>query len=357
MTSTSLNQMTYSDSQILNQDAESDFSMMDTEIESILSFCSQQSESDSDRLIKSLLGDAINKRFQTGKIHEHIYLKNDEVSQIQLFNILIEKFPFVKYSQLITNNAIIETIGTATEASIIDIGIGQGAQILHVIELARKLPNLKKLRIIGIEPFLDALQKATININACKENVPFEIEFTGIHGFIEAFDFGSLQNLPGTLIVNASLALHHIQQQQKREEVIAAIKKLSPAAFILIEPNVDHFEKNLPIRFMNCYHHYYNIFKVIDRLDIDQKDKTSLKLFFGREIEDVIGKAETDRYEKHEKAIAWIERLERNGFTLQSSQLTSPVKSAVGVDIAYHTEGFLGFTNETETVLAVMYAN
>jgi len=311
----------------------------------------------SQNLIASLLTDAMNKRFQTGTTHQHIYLKNDEVSQIQLFNILIEKFPFVKYSQLITNNAIIETIGNASEASIIDIGIGQGAQILHVIELARQLPNLKKLNIVGIEPFADALQKATVNINACSETVPFEIEFTGINAFIEEFDLSSLQQLPGVLIVNASLALHHIQDQQKRENVMAGIKKLNPAAFLLIEPNVDHFEKDLATRFHNCYHHYYNIFKVIDRLDINENDKTSLKLFFGREIEDVIGKAESDRHEKHEKATTWINRLQRHGFSLNGSALKSPVRSANGVEIKYHKEGFLGFTNETETVLAVMYAN
>lgn len=343
---------------LLKQKHESVSGLSQDNLLSLLAYVCENPESASQQLMGSLLTNAMNKRFQTGITHEHIYLKNDETTQIQLFNILIEKFPFVKYSQLIANNAIVETIGEATEATLIDIGIGQGAQVLAIIELAKKLPNLKTLNIVGIEPFADALEKATANIiDAVREKVNFNIEFTAINEFVEEFDFSSLKHLPGTLVVNASLALHHIQSIQKREEVIAAIKKLNPAAFILIEPNVDHFEKDLSTRFMNCYHHYYNIFKVIDRLDIDQTDKTALKLFFGREIDDVIGKAEEDRYEKHEEAITWIDRLERNGFTLQSSRLISPVKSAVGVEIAQHTEGFLGFTNETETVLAVIYAN
>jgi hypothetical protein len=107
---------------------------------------------------------------------------------------------------------------------------------------------------------------------------------------------------------------------------------------------------------MNCYNHYYNIFKVIDRLEISTKDKTGLKLFFGREIEDVIGNEEKDRYEKHELATTWISRLKNCGFQLNNTILKSPVASEAGVDIAYHPEGFLGFTNETETVLAVMFA-
>jgi ubiquinone/menaquinone biosynthesis C-methylase UbiE len=322
---------------------------------SLFSFCNQHQASDSQRLIATLLMNATNKRFQTGDVHEHIYLKNDEVPQIQLFNILIEKFPFVKYSQFITNNAIIETMGDATEVTIIDIGVGQGTQMLHVIESAKTLPHLKKLHIIGIEPFADALQIAEVQINACKENVSFEIQFTGLNAFAEEVDFSVFENTKH-LIVNASLALHHIQSASNRNEVINSIRQLNPKAFILIEPNVNHFEKDFSKRFMNCYHHYYNIFKVIDRLDISAKDKTGLKLFFGREIEDVIGKEEKDRFEKHELATTWIERLKNNGFTLNKSILKSPVSSEAGVDIAYHKEGFLGFTNETETVLAVMYA-
>lgn len=326
-----------------------------TELASLFNFCRQNQETESQRLIATLLMNATNKRFRTGSIQEHIYLKNDEVPQIQLFNILIEKFPFVKYSQLISNNAILETIGDAAEATILDIGVGQGAQMLHVIESAKKLPNLKKLHIIGIEPFADALQIAEANINACSHKLPFEIQFTGFHAFAEEFDFTVLQQVK-PLIVNASLALHHIQSATKRAEVISAIKQLNPIAFILIEPNVNHFEKDFSKRFLNCYNHYYNIFKVIDRLEISAKDKTGLKLFFGREIEDVIGKEEKDRYEKHELATTWISRLEKSGFILNKSILKSPVASDAGVNIANHPEGFIGFTNETETVLAVMFA-
>ena len=322
----------------------------------LFDFCDRRQETASQQLMATLMRNATHQRFQTGVVHEHIYLKNDEVPQIQLFNILIEKFPFVKYSQYITNQAMIETIGDSEEVTLIDIGIGQGAQMLHVIESAKKLSTLKKLHIIGIEPFAEALHMAETNIRACAETVPFGIEFTGVHGFAEEIDFSGFKPVSGILIVNASLALHHIQSSQKRNQVITAIKQLDPEAFILIEPNVDHYEKDFAIRFMNCYHHYYNIFQVIDRLDITDKDKNALKLFFGREIADVIGKEEKDRHEKHEKATSWIARLKNSGFILNNTILRSPVTSEAGVDIRSHKEGFLGFTHETETVLAVMYA-
>ena len=327
------------------------------DLQPLFDFCKGHQETESQKLIASLMINATHKRFQTSQLHEHIYLKNDEVPQIELFNILIEKFPFVKYSQLISNKAIIESIGDAEEVTILDIGIGQGMQMMQVIKQANQLSGLKKLHIIGIEPFADALQIANSTITSYASNVHFDLSFTGYNSFIEDISFSQLDIIKGKLIVNASLSLHHIQDSKKRSHVISAIKLLNPTAFILIEPNVDHYESSFSIRFMNCYHHYYNIFKVIDRLEIDARDKTGLKLFFGREIEDVIGKEEHDRFEKHEKAICWIERLKENGFRLNDSILKSPVTSAAGVVIEYHKEGFLGFTNEKETVLALMYAN
>ena len=95
----------------------------------------------------------------------------------------------------------------------------------------------------------------------------------------------------------------------------------------------------------------------IDQIDIEQKDKNALKLFFGREIEDIIGKDEKDRYEKHEPATHWIEKLTEQQFSIKNECLVSPVSSAGSVKIQHHQEGFLGFTFDKETVLAVIYAN
>ncbi|MBL7812827.1 MAG: hypothetical protein JNL57_11435 [Bacteroidetes bacterium] len=327
------------------------------ELQSLFNHIMTGTQTASRELMVQLLANAVSKRFNPASEEQHIYLKNDEVPQIQLFNILIEKFPFVKYSQIITNKAITETIGDSKEAAIIDIGIGQGVQMLHVIELAKKLPKLKKLNIIGIEPFSDALIQAEKNIMAQAKNVHFTIEFTGVNNFAENVDFSPFINISDTLIINASLALHHIQTEEKRSQIISKFKQLNPAAFLLIEPNVNHYETNFCNRFINCFNHYYNLFLVIDRLDIDEKDKNALKLFFGREISDVIGKEEKDRFEKHEKATKWIERMQNAGFSLNTSMLKSPVESESGVDIRIHNEGFMGFTHQIETILAVMYAN
>ncbi len=328
------------------------------EIESFFAYCMEGMGTDSQKLLATLLIKALNKKINSEAIGENIYLGKYEISQIQLFNILIEKFPFVKFSQHITNSAIVEEMQGCNEVTLMDIGIGQGTQVVNIIELSKSLPQLKKLHVVGIEPFGDALNMAQENILGYNGKVQFEISFTAINDSVENVDFATIENVGGKIIVNASLALHHIQSDSMRLDTIAKVKAMNPSAFILIEPNVNHYEPDFHARFENCYKHFYHIFQVIDRIEnIGNNDKNALKLFFGREIEDIIGKEEKDRFEKHEPATHWIERLKESSFSIKNDFLKSPVEAGCGVEISYHKEGFLGFTHGDETVLAVIYAN
>lgn len=328
------------------------------EIESFFACCMEGMENDSEKLLATLFIKALNKKINSEYIGENIYLGKYDIAQIRLFNILIEKFPFVKFSQHITNSAIAEEMRDCSEVTLVDIGIGEGMQVVNIIELAKNLPQLRKLHVVGIEPFSDALNKARETVLGYNGRTPFEIHFTAVHDAVENVDFSAIHNIGGKIIVNASLALHHIQSDLLRLRTIDRVKAIRPSAFILIEPNVNHYEPNFHARFVNCYKHFYHIFQVIDRIEnIGNADKNALKLFFGREIEDIIGKEESDRFEKHEPATHWIERLKRSNFSIKNDFLQTPVEAGCGVEIRYHKEGFLGFTHGDETVLAVIYAN
>ena len=142
-----------------------------------------------------------------------------------------------------------------------------------------------------------------------------------------------------------------------REKTIAAIKELNPVAFILTEPNVNHYESDFVKRFQNSFRHFHCLFKVIDNLDIENNMKNGLKLFFGREIEDIIGKPEADRFEKHAPASQWISMLKQNNFAVKNALLAEAFVASPGVEINYFDEGYVGFTFDNETALALIYAN
>lgn len=326
------------------------------EIKELFDFCSEGMDTDSQKFLGTLITQALYKRIKCESLGENLYLNRYETSQIQLFDILIEKFPFVHHSQKIINQAIADKISQNAVVTLMDIGIGQGTQVINILKLCQDIKQLKKIHIVGIEPFGDALQMAEKNILAMGETLPFDVEFTAVHGFAESLDFGAIPGLEGTIIVNASLALHHIQTSAERNDTLARIRALKPALFVLTEPNSDHFEPDLTRRLQQCYHHFYTLFQVIDKLDIDETSKNALKLFFGREIEDILAKEEKERYEKHEPATKWIERLRSNQFQINSNILTAPSEKPYGVEISYHAGGYLGFRYGAETVLAVICA-
>jgi GRAS domain family len=332
------------------------FEQVTDELHQFYRHCTDGMEEDSSKFLSALLLNTYMANKGGGLSHENLYLRNYEVSQIQLFDILISRLPYVKYSQAIVNRKIAEMLEGFQEATLLDIGIGLGTQVRNILSQCRELKGLKKLVVVGIEPGAEALATAKQSILAMQAEMPFTIEFKGYHGFAENMDLTTLDYGTPNLIVNASLALHHIQTNEKRTQVLEQIKLLNPAGLFLIEPNVNHFEPSFLKRFCNCFNHFYALFKTIDGLDIHPNEKSALKLFFGREMEDIIGKPEVERFEKHEPAASWINRLKLLDYEMKSDLLKLPVSLEAGVQIAHHTEGFIGFTFEKETVLSIIYA-
>lgn len=324
--------------------------------EELFTQCSEGMEDDSAKLLATLFLKALNRKMDSAVISENIYQYISGISQIELFEILIAKFPFVKYSQQLVNDSIVKDMMGQKIVTLMDIGIGLGTQMMHVIEKAKSLSELEKLVVVGLEPFADALAAAENNINELKKSVPFQLEFIPVLDYAEKFDFKSLNCVEGRFIINASLALHHIKTMEERKATLQNMGALNPTSIYMIEPNVNHYEPDFYSRFKNSWHHFYALFQVIDKLDITNDQKNGLKLFFGREIEDIIGKQETDRFEKHMLAAEWIQLLKSTQFEIQNSMLHRPFTAKPGVQIASHPQGFIGFTFENETALALIHA-
>lgn len=327
-------------------------------LDEMIASCTAGKDQDSVKLLGYLMASNLRKRFSGTGITENLYDTSDGVSQIRLFDILIHQFPFVKYGQEITNNAIVNVMTQHEDVCIIDIGIGLGTQMLHILDRAKEMKHLRRLTIVGIEPFQQALKTAEEKIHQYKDQVPFELQFIAVSEYIEYADLSRFARAGSAIIVNASLALHHIKTDADRNRVIKAIRSLNPKAFLLIEPNVNHFTNDLAARMLNCYDHFIGIFRVIDRLDASMEDKNGLKLFFGREMEDILSKADDEeRFEKHEPVSVWLHRLHQNGFTTDAGALLTEPKEVLGVKIQPFHKGYVGFSEQQETILAIMFAS
>jgi hypothetical protein len=274
-------------------------------------------------LFSYTLTKAMRKHFVGGQAQEHIYLQRFEIPQIRLFELLIQQFPLANLSQHCTNTLLIDALAQHTHPVLMDIGIGTGFQVANIIEgLSKKVGvAVQHLTIIGIEPFADAVATAHGNIKRVSTNAPFTVNLVMKVAFIEQFSLADLQQLlplnHDGVYVNASFALHHIQQKSQRKTVFEILKALDVKAFVLSEPNSDHYEHIYPKRFQNCVHHYGILFQIIDTLPIIATEKAALKLFFSREIDDVLGNSESVRVEKHYAIEQWVELFAKTGFQLQ----------------------------------------
>ncbi|HHU00630.1 MAG TPA: GRAS family protein [Bacteroidales bacterium] len=332
------------------------------EVEALLDHCIRGLESSSEKFLATLFIKAIRKHIGSSTSFEHdenIYLRKFEVSQIELFNFLINEFPFVRDAQKLVNSSIVSLIRGHEEAVIMDIGIGQGVQMLNLLKMLDGTEGLRKITMIGIEPFGDALKVAKEKFS--EADLSFKVEFYPICEFIEAFDFSELKPIlsktSGPLIVNESLALHHVPRLIDRHKVIQCVRALKPKAFFLTEPNTDHFEPDFYKRFQNCYNHYFHIFQVIDTIPSDNRVKDGLKLFFGREIDDVIGGGDHDRSEKHEPAFRWVEKLLVAGFVMVDRFTGLPEDIGHGIEVVFNPiTGGVDFKVKKETVLSILQA-
>ena len=121
--------------------------------------------------------------------------------------------------------------------------------------------------------------------------------------------------------MNAAFALHHIAERPSnvnpRDAFFLQLRRWEPRGVVLCEPNSDHHRSPIRERFHNCWRHFFLTFQLIEELDISRQEKNAMKLFFSREIEDIVGTLdETRRFERHELTELWLGRLERAGFEL-----------------------------------------
>ncbi|MGM0651084.1 MAG: GRAS family protein [Bacteroidota bacterium] len=333
------------------------------ELETLLDYCLGEIGENTDKLLTTLFIKALKN--QVGPIgkDEHIYLKKFEVPQIKLFDLIIKHFPFVRLGQEVVNTLIVDSMVNNNNATVIDVGIGRGVQTIALMEEIEKRKDfhIEELTIMGIEPFTEALSVAEKSIREKSAELNLKINFIGINSFAENLSADDLiKRLPNPyadIFINSSLTLHHIQSSSQRNKFLAEMARLRPKAFILTEPNSNHLEPNFYRRFKNSYNHFLHLFKVIDELPVSRKNKNALKLFFGREIEDIIGKNDHNRFERHEKAVNWILRLENAGFTINKHFPYPVIKNNSSIQVKHFDEGFLGFTYKEETILSIIYAN
>lgn len=288
---------------------------------------------------------ALRQRVEPRSAETNLYLRPYEIQQIELFNLLTSKLPIVR----LANRLVVDTLAALVEPgrpfAVLDVGIGTGQQEVALIRrLARERRLPARLRVLAVEPNATSLSQAQLNIAGAAACAGVPVEFTSVNDVVENLGIADWSQLRAAtrdvrLVVNAAFALHHVLGVDgtgpltARSAAIDALASLEPAAIVLCEPHSDHQHEDLERRFEWCLWHYGTVFALIDRLEVTASERKAMKLFFAREIDDVLGEREQSRCERHEPVARWMERLERAGLRSATGFEAAAADFAHGVRI------------------------
>ena len=289
---------------------------------------------------------------------KNTYLKDLEIPQIVLFDILANRFPLVMNAQKIISNAIISIISSHENITILDLGIGRGLQITRILKEINQIKTIKTVTVIGVEIFKAALEHTIAVISDLKKELNYHLEFHPINTLVEDLDAELIKKLiPATnhcLLINASLTLHHIQSEENRLLLFQKLKSLNPSLLTLVEPNTNCFINDFDERLLNVYEHFCALYGFINTLDLLQEEQKGLKQFFSTELFDAVALPDEHRFEKYNTSEAWIKTSSEAGF--RPYDLTENAKDIKikNIDVQIKQQGYVNFEFHHANILGTI---
>ncbi|RKH60333.1 GAI protein2C [Corallococcus interemptor] len=312
---------------------------------------------------------ALSRRLEgaTGALHPYRASEVDGgAPQIDLFRRLMKHLPLASAADAVANALLAGFLRGHAEATLLDVGIGQGRQecnLLRALAKAGALP--RRLTVVGVDPSGTSLAEARDAVLAVAKEVGLRLEFMKLESPVEDLNvatWAALRAVRRPLVVNAAFALHHVAEKEvggmeARDAVLARLASLGPVGVVMCEPHVDHHRAPARERLKNAWNHFSRVFQLLDTLEIPGSERRALKRFFGREVDDIVGTVnEKERCERHEPASAWWERLQRAGFVPRRGPepvCPGDVHPAVGL---LREEGTVGITFRGDVLVSVLAA-
>jgi hypothetical protein len=304
---------------------------------------------------------------------------NSSKNSLSSDDILVQKYfyelcPFLKFSYLITNQAIVEKMECEKVVHIIDLHCSEPAQWINLIQtLKTRQGGPPHLKITGIHEKKEVLDQMSFHLTAEAGNLDFPLQFNPIVSKLEDVDFENLPVKTGDAVaITSALQLHALlatddemvgkispagpssinlqragQMGQRtfaewleRDMINAyilspdsalsplflgaspkmgiflnAMRKLKPKLLVITEQESNLNGCNLMERIDRALYFYSSLFDCLDstvtRTSVERQKLESL--LFGEQIKNIITCEGVDRKERHEKVEKWIRRLDMAG--------------------------------------------
>lgn len=289
---------------------------------------------------------------------QNTYLKEFEIPQIVLFDILTNRFPLLQKAQWIAEKAYCDAAASADHVCIIDIGIGRGFQVFRLLEKLSLQPLIKKVTLIGIEISAPALDFTRQQLQVKQTTYPFALEYHLLNKEVEQLTLSELLSLlpdgRRCTLVNASLTLHHIQSNDKRIELFEIIRQIHPDLMVLIEPHADTASEHYAERLINAAEHFSALYDYVNRLSFTREEERSLKTFFSNDFFDPVVLPDAFRFERLHMASQWLGHAVKAGLRAMSLHRYAAEFPITHIQTEQKEEGYLVFSFQGTPLLSVI---
>lgn len=286
------------------------------------------------------------------------YLKEFEIPQAFLFEILANRFPLLLGAQSLLLNRIKETAAKHRHICLLDLGCGRGEQLVRILNALNEVPDLKSVTVIGTEIQTASLDFCTSYVASVSHRFRFTLQFKPLAGALEDLTKEQVNALLpatyGALLVNASLVLHHVQQSEKRRGLFSLLHSLQPALLTLVEPDTNCYTDDAEQRILNAYEHFGSLYSYISTLPANAAERKGLKQFFRNELYDAVVLPDTHRFEKYLPGDQWMELAAAAGFAPVPLPPLTVLPEIQGIDATEITTGYTRFSYKGSGLLGVM---
>ncbi|XP_054817042.1 GRAS family protein TF80-like [Prosopis cineraria] len=282
------------------------------------------------------------------------------LAQQHVRKLFSEFCPFLKFSYLITSQAIVEAMGREQVIHIIDLNacdVAQWISLLHSLRDQRQGNPLPFVKITGIHENKGVLEQTGIQLIQEAEKMSIPLDFYPIESQLEELCFENLPVKPGELIaISSVLQLHSllaVEDQISHDSILPpnpsqcvspkmrlflnSLLKLQPRLMVITEQESDNNGHSVTERLNKALTFYAALFdclegnvpkaRALERIMLE-------RILLGEEIKDIISCDGVDRKERHGKFFkTWLPWLELAGFKRvplhyeRMLQVTRPLQS------------------------------
>jgi hypothetical protein len=286
------------------------------------------------------------------------YLKEFEIPQAFLYDILANRFPLLLGAQALLLSRIKETAAKHRHICLLDLGCGRGEQLVRILNALNEVTDLKSVTVIGTELQTVSLDFCASYVASVSHRFRYTLQFKPLAGALEDLTKEQVDALLpaeyGALLINASLVLHHVQQLEQRRRLFALLHSLKPALLTLVEPDTNCFTDDEEQRLLNAYEHFGSLYSYISTLPVNAAERKGLKQFFRNELYDTVVLPDSHRFEKYLPGDQWMELATAAGFSPSALPALTVLPEIHGIAATEMTTGYTRFSYKGSALLGVM---